>query len=75
LVCVEYAADRLFLLEASSILTHPFPEDHTMAEEVPDYEYVDEEIKQDEPAGKKIQNPGTSVYTTGFKDMLLKPQL
>ncbi len=46
-----------------------------MAEEVPDYEYVDEEIKQDEPAGKKIQNPGTSVYTTGFKDMLLKPQL
>ena len=23
----------------------------------------------------RIQNPGTSVYTTGFKDMFLKPQL
>ena len=59
----------------SSILTHPFHEDHTMVEEVPDYEYIEEDIKQDEAAGKKIQNAGTSVYTTGFKDMLLKPQL
>jgi len=48
-----------------------------MVEEVPDYEYIEEDIKQDEAAagGKKIQNAGTSVYTTGFKDMLLKPQL
>jgi hypothetical protein len=46
-------------------------------EEVPEYDYIDEEVKQpDENAdGKRIQNPGTSVYTTGFKDMLLKPQL
>jgi superfamily II DNA/RNA helicase len=46
-------------------------------QEVPDYEYLEEDIKQqDENAdGKKIQNPGTSVYTTGFKDMLLKAQL
>ena len=48
-----------------------------MVEEVPDYEYVENEVnlQDDNAEGKKIQNPGTSVYTTGFKDMLLKPQL
>jgi ATP-dependent RNA helicase UAP56/SUB2 len=49
-----------------------------MAEDLPDYEYVDEDIKQPEenPAdGKKMQYAGASVYATGFKDMLLKPQL
>jgi ATP-dependent RNA helicase UAP56/SUB2 len=63
-------------LEAS-LLTKPFHEDHTMVEELPDYEYVDEDIKQQDENvdGKKIQNPGTSVYTTGFKDMFLKAQL
>ena len=48
-----------------------------MVEEVPDYEYIEDEgnLQEEKAEGKKIQNPGTSVYTTGFKDMLLKPQL
>jgi ATP-dependent RNA helicase UAP56/SUB2 len=48
--------------------------------DLPDYDY-DEEHKDDgkngaqDADGKKIQNPGTSVYSTGFKDMLLRPEL